>query len=150
MESNRWQRIKRIYQQALDVDKSERHAFVLAECGRDTDLAGEVIKLLDVPTRESREFDGIIGSAAESLGGALSSGERLGAYRILRVIGSGGMGHVYLAERADREFEQRVAIKTVNLGFASPSMLERFQSDQRTVIIASHNLELCPFSCLTI
>ena len=138
MESNRWQRIKRIYQQALDVDKSERHAFVLAECGKDSDLAGEVIKLLDVPTRGSQDLNGIVGSAAESLGGALSSGERVGSYRILRVIGSGGMGHVYLAERDDSEFEQRVAIKTVNLGFASPSMLERFQLERQILADLEH------------
>lgn len=138
MESNRWQRIKLLYQQALHVDSSERHAFVLAESGGDTDLASEVMKLLDVPTRESVDIDGIIHSAAESLGGGLSPGERVGAYRIMRVIGSGGMGNVYLAERADSEFEQRVAIKTVHLGFASPSMLERFQLERQILADLEH------------
>ncbi len=138
MESNRWQRIKRVYQRALDVESSERHAFVLAECGNDTALADEVINLLSVPTRGSADLDGIVDSAAESLGGALSPGDRVGAYRVSRAIGSGGMGHVYLAERADSEFEQRVAIKTVSLGFASPSMLERFQLERQILADLEH------------
>ncbi len=139
MESNRWQRIKEVYQQALDVDKSERREFVADSCGDDAHVAAEVMKLLDVPTQGSDDIDEIVDAATESFSGALSPGERVGAYRVLDVIGTGGMGHVYLAERADSEFEQRVAIKTVNLGFASPSILERFQLERQILADLEHN-----------
>lgn len=139
MDADRWQRIKNIYQQALDLDKGERRAFVVSICGDDADLAAEVMKLLEVPTQGSSDIDGIVESAAESFSGALPEGERIGPYRLLEVIGTGGMGHVYLAERADREFEQRVAIKTVNLGSASPSMIERFRLERQILADLDHN-----------
>jgi serine/threonine protein kinase/lipopolysaccharide biosynthesis regulator YciM len=139
VDSNRWRRIKNIYQQALDFEKSDRRAFVASACGDDESLAAEVMKLLDVPTQGSSDIDEIVDSAAESFSGALTPGDRVGAYRILDAIGTGGMGYVYLAERADTEFEQRVAIKTVNLGFASPSMLERFQLERQILANLEHN-----------
>ena len=139
MDSTRWQRIKDIYQQALDLEKGERRAFVTSACGDDADLAAEVMQLLDVPTQGSSDIDGIVDSATDSFSGTLSRGDRVGAYRILDVIGTGGMGHVYLAERADSEFEQQVAIKTVNLGFASPSILERFQLERQILADLKHN-----------
>ncbi|HNP64313.1 MAG TPA: serine/threonine-protein kinase [Woeseiaceae bacterium] len=139
MDSSRWQRIKDIFQQAHELDKSERRAYVASACGDDADIAEEVMKLLEVPTQGSSDIEGIVDSATESFGGALSVDERVGAYRILDVIGMGGMGHVYLAERADSEFEQRVAIKTVNLGFSSPSILERFQLERQILADLEHN-----------
>ena len=139
MDSNRWQRVKDIYQGALDLDKSERREFVESSCGDDAALAAEVMKLLEVPTEGSSGIDNIVESAAGSFSGALPDGERIGPYRILEVIGTGGMGHVYLAERADSEFEQRVAIKMVNLGSTSPSMLERFRLERQILADLDHN-----------
>lgn len=138
MDGKRWQRIKHIYQRALDLDKVSRRRFVAAECRGDEDLAAEVMKLLEVPTRGSSEVDGIVESAAGVLG-ALPDGERVGPYRLLGVIGTGGMGHVYLAERADREFEQRVAIKMISLGVASPSTIERFRLERQILADLDHN-----------
>lgn len=138
MDTKRWQRIRDIYQRALDLDKAARRPFVASECGGDEQLAAEVIKLLEVPTRGSSEVDGIVESAAKAFG-ALPDGERVGPYRLLGVIGTGGMGHVYLAERADREFEQRVAIKMVSLGAASPSMVERFRLERQILANLDHN-----------
>ena len=138
MDPGRWQRIKEIYRQALDLDAGERRAFVESSAGEDAELAAEIMKLLDVPTRGSSDIDGIVESAAGTFSGTLPHGERIGPYRLLSVIGSGGMGHVYLAERADREFDQRVAIKTVNLGFASPSTTERFRQERQILADLDH------------
>ena len=139
MDSTRWQRIKDIYRQALDLEKDDRRAFVTSACADDADIAAEVMKLLEVPTQGSSDIDDIVDSTTDSFSGALSRGDRVGAYRILDVIGTGGMGRVYLAERADSEFEQQVAIKTVNLGFASPSILERFQLERQILADLEHN-----------
>ena len=60
------------------------------------------------------------------------------ALPIVRELGSGGMGAVYLAERADGEFEQRVAIKVVRGGFGTPFLLERFREERRILASLEH------------
>jgi serine/threonine protein kinase len=68
----------------------------------------------------------------------LSSGRRLGPYRILSAIGRGGMGAVYRGERADGKFEQRVAIKVVSGGLSTPAFIERFQREYRILASLDH------------
>jgi len=138
METSRWQRIKNIYQQALDVEAADRRAFVDKACDGEASLVSEIMALLDVPTRSASNIGDIVGAASAALGGELGKGERIGPYRLLRIIGQGGMGHVYLAERADEEFEQRVAIKMVNWVGASPSMIERFRVERQILANLEH------------
>ncbi len=138
MDSDRWQQIKRIYRQALELDKGERRSFVDSTCGGDAELAAEIMQLLEVPTQGSSDIDDIVDAAAASFSTTLPDGERLGPYRILEVIGTGGMGHVYLAERADKEFEQRVAIKTVSWGSVSASSIERFRLERQILANLEH------------
>jgi len=138
METSRWQRIKIIYQQALDVEPAERRAFVDNACDGEAGLISEIMALLEVPTRSASAIGDIVGAASAALGGELGKGERIGPYRLLRIIGQGGMGHVYLAERADEEFEQRVAIKMVNWVGASPSMIERFRVERQILANLEH------------
>ena len=61
----------------------------------------------------------------------LLEGQRLGQYRIVRKLGSGGMGDVYLAERADEEYQQRVAIKLVRGGLYSPQVQSRLRMERQ-------------------
>ena len=138
MDSERWQRIKDIYTQALDTAPAERAAFVDKACGDDSELAREVMELLAVPTRSVSSVDEIVDAAAAEFDGALQKGERVGPYRILGVLGKGGMGHVYLAERADEEFEQRVAIKMVSWVGAAPSLFERFRLERQILATLEH------------
>ncbi len=138
MDEERWQRIKRIYQGALRIDESERRQFIEAQCGDDKALAAEVVALIDEPAAGAADLDSIIEAAAGSFSGRLNEGERIGPYRLLDVIGSGGMGFVYLAERDDREFEQRVAIKTVGPTVASPTLLERFRQERQILANLDH------------
>jgi serine/threonine-protein kinase len=138
MNSDNWQRIKDIYQRALDIDTEERAAFVAAACAGDADLAREVMDLLAVPAGNAAAIDGIVDIAAAAFGRELPQGERIGAYRLLEVIGQGGMGSVYLAERADDEFDQRVAIKTVNRVIASPALIERFRVERQILASLEH------------
>jgi len=65
-------------------------------------------------------------------------GERLGAFRVERVIGRGGMGAVYLGRRADDEFEQDVAIKTIQAGLESPHLLDRFRREREILARLNH------------
>ncbi|HEC05747.1 MAG TPA: serine/threonine-protein kinase [Thiolapillus brandeum] len=68
----------------------------------------------------------------------LGTGELLARYRILHPIGSGGMGDVYLAERADGQYEKRVALKIMSLGFTSPDLLARFQRERQIQAELNH------------
>jgi serine/threonine protein kinase/tetratricopeptide (TPR) repeat protein len=65
-------------------------------------------------------------------------GRRIGPYRIIKEIGEGGMGAVYLAERADEQYEQRVAVKLVKPGFDSVFIINRFLSERQILANLDH------------
>ena len=135
MDPDHWERIKGIYRTALDRRESERPAFVHAECAGDEELEAEVMRLLSAA---SDEVDDIVGSATLDWDEASVRGQRVGPYRLLDVVGQGGMGQVYLAERADDEFEQRVAIKMVHWLGAAPEQVERFQLERQILANLEH------------
>ena len=134
------QRLKEVFALALERPKESRYAFLDTACGDDAALRGEVESLLDAyddprPLIERNDF------AASSLLGAAGAGyegRRFGRYRVVREVGCGGMGAVYLAERADGEFEQRVALKVVRRGFADPDLGRRFLRERQILATLSH------------
>src|SRR5689334_16690985 len=108
-----WSRVKDLFAKALDTPADERAALLERESGGDADLLREVESLLrshEAPgeflTRPSAQMrvEALSASAAEL-------GERIGAYRIVEMIGTGGMGDVYKAVRDDDQYEAEVAIK---------------------------------------
>jgi len=137
LDAKRWETIRRIYHRALDVDTGARRSFVQGEC-EDEDLAAQVFALLDVPGTGAAAIDEIVDTATGELRGTLTAGTRIGPYRIIDAIGQGGMGHVYLAERADSEFEQRVAIKIVNWLGASAALIDRFRQERQILVGLEH------------
>ena len=137
MDSDRWQRIKSIYQKALDLPAEGRAAFVRQAAGDDGALANELLALLDAPTDDGA-IDGIVDQAAREAGELDVKGRRIGPWRLLDVLGQGGMGQVFLAERADDEFEQRVAIKIASWLNASPELIERFRLERQILARLEH------------
>jgi tetratricopeptide (TPR) repeat protein len=133
-----WQRVKELLASALEVAQDERAAFVTAACQGDEALSREVLRLL-VTATEVADF--IEEPAARLLAGAepgLREGHRLGPYRILCEIGSGGMGAVYLAARADDAYDKRVAIKVVRRGMDSAEILRRFRQERQILANLVH------------
>jgi len=112
-----WSRIKQLFHEAQVVPLHERDAWLAAQCGDDRELLAEARDLLAAQPRAPDFLDDGAAGVLRRLHGAGASeqlvGQRLGAYRLLRLVGEGGMGSVFLAEREDAEFTQRVALKLV-------------------------------------
>lgn len=137
MTPERWQEVKAVLDGALERAPSERAAFVVAACGEDEELREEVDSLLDTEA----EIGGFLAEPvfATLSGGldGLEEGRRIGPYQIVREIGRGGMGMVYLAVRADDEYEKRVALKVVGWGLAEV-VVRRFRAERQILANLDH------------
>jgi len=136
MDAARWKAAKRLLQEALDRTPDERSAFLDAACsGDDTDLRAEVAALLAAHAAAGDRFESP--PLVETAGGAAPP-ERLGPYRVLRELGRGGMGTVYLAEREGADFHQQVAVKLIHRGMDSDAILRRFRNERRILASLNH------------
>lgn len=126
MTGERWGRVKQIVADALELDAGARAGFIAQSCGEDVELRGEVETLLRVDDGDSAFLN------------LDRTPERLGPYRIVREIGHGGMGTVYLAERADGQFEQQVAVKVIKRGMDTDAVLRRFYAERQILARLQH------------
>ena len=145
MNSHRWQRLKVILAEALDQESpAARTALVGLSCGNDADLLHEIESLLAEAEPLLRETPDELEECADNFAAALPRedaseiGKRIGAYVIIREIGQGGMGTVYLAARADGYFEKQVAIKLLKRGVANQEVLRRFRSEREVLARLDH------------
>jgi len=136
MDSKRWERIQQVFHEALEQPEDRRRAFVESACADDPDLAGEVLALLTEDSEDSL-LDRGVGVAAEAvLDDAGPVPSSIGPYRVLRVLGEGGMAVVYLAERED--LKNLVAIKFLKDARLSLARRERFLHERRVLSRLSH------------
>ncbi|MGB8013415.1 MAG: serine/threonine-protein kinase [Terriglobales bacterium] len=140
MDSARWQRIQRLFHDAADVPQSGQRAFLDAACGGDDELIVEVLAMLHQDASGNSLLDRPLADIArETLADAASATpilKEFGPYRILKLLGEGGMGVVYLAER--RDLGTQVAVKVLRDSWLSPARRERFASEQRTLAQLNH------------
>ena len=139
MDAERWTLVQSLFHGASDLPLGERRPFLDAACVNDPELRAEVEALLDADERGVDILDrGVADVARDVLGGdANAPGQRIGRYRIEQLIGEGGMGIVYLAER-DTEVGGKVAIKILRDAWLSPARRERFANEQRTLAQLTH------------
>jgi eukaryotic-like serine/threonine-protein kinase len=141
MDQARWQRIEGLFEQALELPEGERRGFVEAACGGDGELQREVSELLaSAPTAEG-SLRQPIAAAAQTLAAdsvMAQVGRRIGAFRLVRLLGEGGMGAVYLGERDDEEFNQRVAVKLLSHAVSSPQAVARFRDERQILAALEH------------
>ncbi|HUE00476.1 MAG TPA: protein kinase [Bryobacteraceae bacterium] len=130
--------IERLFAEALEIPPARRAEFLAENCA-DAALRREVELLLKHDEGAEAFLAGAVSGEAASVMQLLllSRGQRLGPYSVLSAIGYGGMGIVYLAERADGKFEQRVAIKLVQAGLDG-AFAERLQQECRILATLDH------------
>ena len=137
----RHRRAKELFLSACELSGVERERHLLAACGDDPALRAEVQSLLALDAATGRDF---FRAAAEpsSAPAGVGTGGRLGgerSYRLLEPLGEGGMGRVFLAERADGEFRQHVAIKLLawHLG-DDERAAQRFRAERQILARLEH------------
>lgn len=140
MISERWKQVEALFEQALEVPTAERPQF-LQGIG-DDELRREVESLLQAHDQASAfldEPDHFISteSLAEN-GGSFLPGEIIDRYRIIREVGRGGMGAVFLAERADDQYQKQVAIKLIKRGTDTDSVLRHFRNERQILAGFDH------------
>ena len=139
---NRWQQVEAIFYAALERPPAERDAFLNQACEGDGALRREVRSLLDASGKTAGFLKDRIEAAAHKIDEDEKSeiiGREVGPYRLLNVLGEGGMGCVYLAERADAAYRQKVAIKLLHAGFAQTQrMLLRFGAERQILADLNH------------
>jgi len=143
-EDGLFRRAEELFLRVTALPEAARAGAVEQTCRDDSALAREVHGLLDHASRmgsflEEPALGADIGVAShKAITAEDLTGRLVGRYRLERCIGSGGMGTVYLATRADAEFDQRVAIKLVKRGMDSDEILRRFRAERQTLAALHH------------
>jgi serine/threonine protein kinase/tetratricopeptide (TPR) repeat protein len=138
-DADRWHRLNEIFHAALPLEAEERATYLAEACAGDAALRREVEGLLraDGDAEQFLETDAIRQFPVDALV-RVDIGRHFGVYRVLEEIGRGGMGTVYLAERADGQFEQQVAIKVIKRGMDTAHILERFRAERQILASLDH------------
>jgi eukaryotic-like serine/threonine-protein kinase len=140
MDSVRWQRVQSLFHEAADLPEDEQRQFLETQCADDTTLVSDVLILLREDANGSSMLDRDVAQIAQQIFDDSTPGafpfRRVGPYRIIKALGAGGMGVVYLAERED--LGSQVAIKLLRDAWLSPSRRGRFASEQRTLAQLNH------------
>ncbi|MEM7587824.1 MAG: serine/threonine-protein kinase [Acidobacteriota bacterium] len=138
-------RADRIFAAALDLNPSEQRAWVAQECGDDTELRALVERLLANVAEDDDLITGggMTGPLWNNLAASLDDerdldGQLVDRYRLLRELGRGGMAVVYLAERADRQYDQQVALKLIKRGTDTDEVVRRFRQERQIMALTQH------------
>jgi serine/threonine-protein kinase len=139
----RWGKVERLLDQAIDLDPEHRSSFLDTTCDGDPELRWEIERLL----RSCERAEGFLAESAfeayapflADLGPhGLAAGARIGPYRIVGETGRGGMATVYVAERADDQYRKRVALKLIRRGLDEPHLVRRFLEERQILASLDH------------
>ncbi|HQQ76611.1 MAG TPA: protein kinase [Thermoanaerobaculia bacterium] len=138
MNAELFQKARKIFDEAVELPETERAEFLRRSCG-----APEVREEVEALLREAEGpafTDGVREaiSGLQDEGPGAAAGRRAGPYELIREIGRGGMGSVYLARRADEAFHRDVAVKLVQAGLEAGPILARFRAERQILASLSH------------
>ena len=138
----KWERLQELFSRAVDLPPAERDALVLSETADDPGLRSELLALLACDTGKAT------GPLTTALGAALDAttrdrrrallGRTIGNYKLTSVLGHGGTGTVYLAERADRQYSAQVAVKVVDSATVHGDLGTRFRAERQILASLNH------------
>ena len=137
MDGERWNRLARLFEAAVDLDERERDEFLREQCAGDDALRAEVESLVQQDSAPTEYGDAIRRAAQRVDRGSVDAGELIGPYRLIRELGQGGMGSVWLAARDDDEYRQEVAIKILRSAY-DKHIRSRFLAERQILANLSH------------
>ena len=139
-----WPRVKELFSAALALDAPDRSSFLDSKCADDDGLRVEVLALL-AAHESSGNFiqqpafvDAGFVTGDETDPSAAIVGQQIGSYKVIRELGRGGMGTVYLAARADESFHKQVALKIIKRGMDSDAIVKRFVMERQILANLDH------------
>jgi tetratricopeptide (TPR) repeat protein len=148
MDPGQWDQVRELFHRALDLPPAERAAFLNAECA-DSNIRAEVQTLLSGADAHILDAPAIEGAreAIEAIGPSKglptppatdgTEGRVIGRYRLLQIIGEGGMGEVWLAEQRE-PVRRRVALKLIKAGMNTREVMARFESERQALALMDH------------
>jgi serine/threonine protein kinase/tetratricopeptide (TPR) repeat protein len=134
MNEDTWNRVRKIFDEAVDLDLDARSAFLDEACAGDASLRVEVAALL-----ASHDALGTVGGTESRHEGAPipEAGTMLGKYKLLQQIGEGGFGTVYMAEQQE-PVRRKVALKIIKLGMDTRQVIARFEAERQALALMDH------------
>lgn len=150
MNKKQWKKINRIVDTALDLEGEERDTYIQQQCQGNRELKDQVTEFLKFIKESDTEgfledpevYPRYLASGLESIidedTETSFTGKKIGNYRILELIGHGGMGSVYLADRADEMYQLKVAFKVIRRGMNTPSNIARFKRERAILANLDH------------
>ncbi|MGM0579529.1 MAG: protein kinase domain-containing protein [Bacteroidota bacterium] len=138
-----WSELEEIFQNALKMPASEREIYVKNQANDNQRLEQTVLMMLRDAENADQYFDklqeGIADGLEEKKEDIYQSGDEIDKYKIIEPLGRGGMGQVYLAERNDQQFEQKVAIKCFSPDEVKEGVFENFRNEQQFLANLNHS-----------
>ncbi|MBA3272707.1 MAG: protein kinase, partial [Chthoniobacterales bacterium] len=140
--AERYARVQQLFDAAADLPPSARTAFLDAECGDDASIRHEVESLLDSDAcSDSFGEEPVFEVPRDLFNEAVEdhvAGQHFGPYEVIREIGRGGLGAVYLAIRSDGEYRKEVALKLIRRGLDTDDILRRFRNERQILAQLDH------------
>jgi len=142
MTPERWRAASELFEHALEISPTQRQSWLDLQCGGDTELKNEVASLLSSHSEVKTGFlEEQVKGAVVALFENTTPTEKqrhIGPYRLIRELGRGGMGTVYLAERDDEHYQSSVAIKLIRPGMDTDFILARFKRERQILAHMKH------------
>ena len=138
-----WPQLEPLLDQALELEPAEREDYLRAACGGDAALLAAARRLLAASERAGpldRPLPDLAGTLARGAGSSVAepNDRRVGSWRLIEPIGSGGMGRVYRAERIEGGFDQVVALKLLRWELADAALVQRFERERQILADLDH------------
>ncbi|MDZ7715833.1 MAG: serine/threonine-protein kinase [Balneolaceae bacterium] len=149
MDQQKWKKVNEIVDTALELKGQQRDTFIEKKCKDDEALKSEVTRLLESIEQSgtegflenTKDFPGHLAadfSKEEQESASSLVGKTIDQYTITKLIGHGGMGSVFLAERADEAYNRPIALKVMRRGMDTPSNVARFERERNILANLDH------------